>query len=51
MPFIDVKRPYSYAKARRPVFIEIPEEDREEGEENMIGQLQLSLYGTRDAAL
>ena len=50
MAIIDIKRAYFYAKARRPVFIEIPIEDREEGEEGMIGQLQLSLYGTRDAA-
>ena len=50
MAIIDIKRAYFYAKARRPVFIEIPVEDREEGEEGMVGQLQLSLYGTRDAA-
>ena len=47
---IDIKRAYFYAPARRPVFIEIPMEDREEGDEGMVGQLQLSLYGTRDAA-
>ena len=45
---IDIKRAYFYAPARRPVFIEIPMEDRED--EGMVGQLQLSLYGTRDAA-
>jgi len=50
MAIVDIKRAYFYAKARRPVFIEIPAEDREEGEEGMVGQLQLSLYGTRDAA-
>ena len=50
MAVIDIKRAYFYAKARRPVFIEIPTEDREEGDEGMVGQLQLSLYGTRDAA-
>ena len=44
MAIIDNKR--AYAKARRPVFIEIPEE----GEEKMIGHLQLILYGTRDVA-
>ena len=49
-PFLISKRAYFYAEARRPVFIEMPAEDREEGDENMIGQLQLSLYGTRDAA-
>ena len=46
----DVKRAYFYAPASRPLFIDIPEEDLEEGDEGMVGQLQLSLYGTRDAA-
>ena len=31
--------------------MEIPVEDREEGDENMVGRLDLSLYGTRDAAV
>ena len=35
----------------RPLFIEIPDEDREDGDEGYVGQLNLSLYGTRDAAL
>ena len=48
--FSDVKRAYFYAKASRPVFIEIPVEDREPGDENKVGKLNLSLYGTRDAA-
>ena len=47
---VDVKRAYFYAKAQRPVFIEIPAEDRQPGDENMVGKLSLSLYGTRDAA-
>jgi len=47
---IDIKRAYFYAPARRPIFIEIPAEDREPGDEGCVGQLQLSLYGTRDAA-
>lgn len=47
---VDVKRAYFYAPARRPIFIELPEEDRLPGEENMVAQLNLSLYGTRDAA-
>ena len=29
MAIVDIKRAYFYAKARRPVFIEIPIEDRE----------------------
>ena len=48
---IDIKRAYFYAPVRRPVFIEIPVEDRKPGDEGMIGRLRLSLYGTRDAAM
>jgi hypothetical protein len=50
MAVIDVKRAYFYAPATRPMFIEIPLEDREPGDEGMVGELKLSLYGTRDAA-
>ena len=45
-----MSRAYFYAPATRPLFIEIPIEDWNEGDEGMVGQLQLSLYGTRDAA-
>lgn len=47
----DIKRAYFFAKAKRPIFIEIQIEDREPGDENKIGRLNLSLYGTRDAAM
>ena len=47
---IDIKRAYFYAPASRPIFIEIPMEDYETGDEKMVGKLNLSLYGTRDAA-
>ena len=47
---IDIKRAYFYAPAERPVYIEIPVEDYEPGDEGMVGKLMLSLYGTRDAA-
>ena len=46
----DIKRAYFYAKAVRPVFIEIPKEDRKPGDDDKIGKLNLRLYGTRDAA-
>ena len=46
----DVKRAYFYAKATRPIYVEIPAEDKEEGDESMVAMLNLSLYGTRDAA-
>ena len=45
-----VKRAYFYAKAERIFFIDIPAEDKEAGDENRVGMLNLSLYGTRDAA-
>ena len=47
---IDVKRAYFHAKATRPIYIEIPIEDYQEGDERRVGRLNLSLYGTRDAA-
>ena len=48
---IDVKRAYFYAPATRPVYIKIPQEDWELGDEDRVGVLNLSLYGTRDAAM
>ena len=47
LDFIDVRRAYFHAKARRTVFIKLPPEDFQEG---MCGKLNKSLYGTRDAA-
>ena len=46
--FIDVKRAYFYAKARRDVYIKLPPEDDEPG---MCGKANKSIYGTRDAAM
>ncbi len=46
----DVKRAYFYAPAVREVYVELCEEDRGNGEENMCGLLDFSMYGTRDAA-
>ncbi len=48
---IDVKRAYFYAPAVRPIYIRIPKEDWEEGDQGRVGKLNLSLYGTRDAAM
>ena len=50
MALIDVRRAYLYAPARRRVFVELPPEDYQPGDEHMCGLLQYSLYGTRDAA-
>ncbi len=47
---VDVRRAYFYASARSDIYVEILEEDREPGDENKVGKLNLSLYGTRDAA-
>ena len=41
---------YFYAPATRPIYIVIPEEDWEPGDENHVGKLNFSLYGTREAA-
>ena len=46
LAFIDVKRSYFYAKAKKDIFIKIPPEDAEPG---MCGKLLKSMYGTRDA--
>ena len=47
---VDVKRAYFYAPATRPIFIHIPAEDRNSEDAGMVAKLNLSLYGTRDAA-
>ena len=46
----DVRRAYFHAKARREVFVEIPSEDMEPGDELNCARLLASMYGTRDAA-
>ena len=48
--YADVSRAYFYARVRRPVYVRIPDEDRRPGEEGMVGRLQMSMYGARDAA-
>ncbi len=45
--FVDVRRAYFHAAARRVLYVELPEEDHEEG---MCGKLNKAMYGTRDAA-
>ena len=47
---VDVRRAYFYAKVSRSVYIEIPAEDWQPGDEGKVARLNLSLYGTRDAA-
>ena len=47
---VGVRGAYFYAPARRRVFVELPPEDYQPGDEHMCGLLRYSLYGTRDAA-
>jgi hypothetical protein len=47
LDFIDVRRAYFNAKARRPVYVKLPPEDEESG---LCGKLMKAMYGTRDAA-
>ena len=49
--YADVSRAYFYAKAERPVYVKLPAEDMEPGDEGKCGRLKMSMYGTRDAAL
>ena len=49
--YADVSRAYFYARAIRPVYVQLTEEDRAEGDEGLCGRLNVSMYGTRDAAL
>ena len=46
----DVARAYLEAKVERSIAIELPDEDKADGQD-MLGILEMSLYGTRDAAL
>ena len=48
----DVARAFFEAETKRQVCVEIPEEDKTEMDKkrDMVGLLQMSLYGTRDAA-
>ena len=47
LAFIDIKKAYLYARARRAVYVELPPGEEQSG---MCARLNVSLYGTRDAA-
>ena len=49
--YADVSRAYFYAKAVRAVYVKLPDEDKECGDDGRCSQLKMSMYGTRDAAL
>ncbi len=51
MLYADVSRAYFYAGVARPVYVKLPEEDKEAEDAQMCGKLKVSMYGTRDAAL
>ena len=46
---VDIRRAYFYAKAQRPLYIKLPQEDPKSADPNLCGKLEQSLYGTRDA--
>ena len=48
---VDVRRAYFYAPARIRVFVELPPEDYQAGDEHMCGLLQYSLYARRRTKL
>ena len=49
MLICDVSRAFFYAPVEKALFVELPDEDKEEGKDE-VAELQYSLYGTRDAA-
>ena len=51
MMYADVSRAYFYAKAVRPVYVKLPDEDVEPGDEGKGGKLVMSMYGARDAVV
>ena len=49
LALVDVRRACFYAPARRKVFVDLPPEEYQPGDEHMCGLLRYSLYGTRAA--
>ena len=47
----DISRAFSHAKAKRDVYVDLPVEDIELGDEGRCAKLEYSMYGTRDAAI
>ena len=48
--FVDIRKAYFHAPVSREMYVVLPPEFLEPGEEGMCGLLHFSLYGTRDAA-
>lgn len=47
---VGVTRAYYYAEASRNIYVKLPIEDHEDGEDQLCGTLRKPMYGTRDAA-
>ena len=47
---VDVRSAHFYAPSRRRVFVELPPDDCQAGDEHMCGLLQYGLHGNRNAA-
>ena len=46
----DISRAFFHAPAKRRVYVHLPNEDKNGGDEELCGRLYYSMYGTRDAA-
>ena len=46
----DVSRAFFHAKARREVYVQLADEDKQKIDEDKCGLLKYSMYGARDAA-
>eukprot|EP00973_Karenia_brevis_P032314 4453349-Karenia_brevis.AAC.1 len=50
MLYVDVRRAYFHAPVRSDTYIQLPVENWREGDECRVGKLNVSLYGTWEAA-
>eukprot|EP00435_Cladocopium_sp_Y103_P033123 s170_g8.t1 len=50
MGVFDISRAHFMPEAKRELYVEIPDEDRLEGEEDFVGRLNRGMYGFRDAS-
>lgn len=50
MGVYDISRAHFMPKAEREIYVEIPDEDRQPGEEDHVGRLNRNMYGCRDAS-
>ena len=46
----DISRAFFHARVKKDVYVQLPNEDRGPGEEQLCGNLRFSMYGARDAA-